>query len=62
VVVVSSRVDATTGTLEVLEPGFDERAPVEVDLSANAEGLGREMFAAFRDRCGLASDGAGVVV
>src|SRR6056297_2663601 len=56
------RVDATTGTLEVLEPGFDERAPVEVDLSANAEGLGREMFAAFRDRCGLASDGAGVVV
>jgi len=56
------RVDATTGTLEVLEPGFDERAPAEVDLSANAEGLGREMFAAFRERCGLASDGAGVVV
>jgi len=56
------RVDAAAGKLDVLEDGFEARDPVTIDLSANEEGLGREMFAAFRARCGLASDGAGVVV
>ena len=56
------RVDAKTGTLECLGAGFDARTPVVADLSGNQEGLGREMFAAFRDRCGLATDGAGTVV
>ncbi|MDJ1008728.1 MAG: phosphogluconate dehydratase [Paracoccaceae bacterium] len=56
------RVEATTGTLEVLEAGFEARDPVVADLSDNEVGLGREMFAAFRAGCGLASDGAGVVV
>ena len=56
------RVDATTGVLEALEPGFDSREPVRVDLSANEVGLGRELFAAFRNNCGLASDGGATVV
>ncbi|MEO0653815.1 MAG: phosphogluconate dehydratase [Pseudomonadota bacterium] len=56
------RVDATTGTLEVLEPDFDDRVPVTADLSANRYGTGREMFEMFRQSCGYAADGAGVVV
>ncbi len=56
------RVDAEAGTIDVLEPGFESRAPVEVDLSANESGLGRELFAAFRHHCGHASDGAALVV
>ncbi|MBT8413834.1 MAG: phosphogluconate dehydratase [Boseongicola sp.] len=56
------RVDATSGTLECLEAGFEMREPVVPDLSGNQDGLGRELFAAFRDRCGLAADGAGTVV
>ncbi len=56
------RVDAASGTIEVLEDGFVERTPVVVDLSANEVGLGRELFAAFRSHCGLASDGAATVV
>ena len=56
------RVDAEAGTIDVLEPGFEDRAPVEVDLSANETGLGRELFAAFRHHCGHASDGAALVV
>ena len=56
------RVDAEAGVLEVLEDGFAERESVQVDLTANGEGLGREMFAMFRESCGLAADGAGVAV
>ncbi|MGR3513736.1 MAG: phosphogluconate dehydratase [Paracoccaceae bacterium] len=56
------RVDAEAGTLEVLEADFAERTPVQVDLSANEMGIGRELFAAFRSGCGLAQDGAAIVV
>jgi phosphogluconate dehydratase len=56
------RVDATAGTIAVLEEGFEDRAPVTMDLSANARGLGRELFDVFRQNVGLAVDGAGVVV
>jgi phosphogluconate dehydratase len=56
------RVDAEAGTLEVLEAGFDDRTPVAADLSGNEAGLGRELFAAFRHGCGLAQDGAAIVV
>jgi phosphogluconate dehydratase len=52
------RVDAAAGTLEVLEPGFEERAPVQADLSANAHGLGRDLFETFRRNAGMASAGA----
>ena len=56
------RVDAEAGSLEVLEPDFASRKPVTVDLSGNEAGLGRELFAAFRQGCGLAQDGAAIVV
>ncbi|MEM9425485.1 MAG: phosphogluconate dehydratase [Pseudomonadota bacterium] len=56
------RVDAEAGSLEVLEADFATRPPVTVDLSANEAGLGRELFTAFRQGCGLAQDGAAIVV
>ena len=56
------RVDAEAGVLEVLEPAFEARKAAQVDLSANETGLGREMFAMFRESCGLAAEGAGVAV
>ncbi len=56
------RVDAEAGTLDVLEADFEGRTPVVADLSQNEAGLGREMFAAFRHGCGLAQDGAAIVV
>ena len=56
------RVDAEAGVLDVMEPDFAARPSIEVDLSANETGLGRELFAAFRRTCGLASAGAGTVV
>ena len=56
------RVDAHTGQLECLEEGFEDRAPISIDLSANNSGLGRELFDVFRNNVGLATAGAGVVV
>ncbi|MBT8459925.1 MAG: phosphogluconate dehydratase [Boseongicola sp.] len=56
------RVDAVSGVLECLETDFEHRSLVLPDLSGNQEGLGRELFKPFRDRCGLAADGAGTVV
>lgn len=56
------RLDAVAGRLDVLEDGFDARAPITADLSANQTGIGRELFAAFRAHVGDSTDGAGVVV
>ncbi len=56
------RVDATTGRLDVLAEGFEDRTPVEADLSASAHGIGRELFAAFRATVGSSTEGAAVVV
>ena len=56
------RLDAVAGTLSVLAADFDSRTPVTPDLSANEEGLGREMFRAFRTHAGAATEGAGLVV
>jgi phosphogluconate dehydratase len=56
------RVDAHTGQLECLEEGFEDRAPISINLSANNSGLGRELFDVFRNNVGLATAGAGVVV
>ncbi|EKE71794.1 MULTISPECIES: phosphogluconate dehydratase [Roseobacteraceae] len=52
------RVDATHGVLEVLEEGFDARELVTADLSANAVGMGRELFETFRQNAGPATEGA----
>lgn len=56
------RLDATQGTLGVLTPDFDSRAPATADLSANGWGMGRELFESFRRNVGPATTGAAVVV
>jgi len=56
------RVDATAGKLEVLTDGVAARTPATPDLSANTQGIGRELFEVFRQNAGPASSGAGVVV
>jgi phosphogluconate dehydratase len=56
------RLDAVKGTLDVLVNAaeFAARKPVTVDLSANAIGVGRELFANFREAVGRADHGASV--
>lgn len=56
------RVDAKTGKIDCLESDFDSRGAVVADLTANKSGIGRELFEAFRQNVGLASNGAAVVV
>ena len=56
------RVDAVAGVLTVMADDFDQRAPVQPDLSANEHGTGRELFQMFRQTVGLSTEGAGVVV
>ncbi len=56
------RVDAVAGTLEVLEEGFDAREPATADLSANAFGIGRELFDIFRQNAGNATEGAASIL
>jgi len=56
------RLDATKGRLDVLEPDFDSRALVTIDLSANDYGIGRELFKVFRANVGDSTEGAAVVV
>ena len=56
------RLDAVAGTLTALVPDFDARPLVEADLSGNAHGIGRDLFAAFRQYVGPATDGAALVV
>jgi phosphogluconate dehydratase len=56
------RLDAVAGTLTVLAPDFESRAPVAVDLSANEYGIGRELFAAFRRHAGSADTGGALVL
>ncbi|MCO6176514.1 phosphogluconate dehydratase [Ciceribacter sp. RN22] len=57
------RLDAVTGTLEVMVDAaeFDARPAVTVDLSENEFGLGRELFATFRRTAGPADQGASVL-
>ncbi|MGR3636266.1 MAG: phosphogluconate dehydratase [Shimia sp.] len=54
------RVDATTGSLEVLAEGFLERDVVTADLSAYQQGTGRELFGLFRNAVTSADTGATV--
>ncbi len=56
------RLDAETGTLEVLVPDEELAArPIRSpDLSANGHGFGRELFAGFRELVGRADQGASV--
>lgn len=54
------RLDAYEGTLQVLvdDEVFNNRPVAEVDLSANEEGMGRELFSAMRQQVGCAEEGA----
>ncbi|MFT4716107.1 MAG: phosphogluconate dehydratase [Paracoccaceae bacterium] len=51
-------VDATTGTLNVLEPTIHDRPDAAPDLTKNGFGLGRELFDNFRRNVGSAETGA----
>ena len=43
------RVDGDKGALDVISPAdWRERAPAQLDLAANARGMGRELFGLFR--------------
>ncbi|MBR2656820.1 MAG: phosphogluconate dehydratase [Loktanella sp.] len=56
------RLDATKGTIDVLDVDLSTRTPAEADLTGNGTGVGRELFEIFRRSVGHAADGAGVVV
>lgn len=53
--------DAVAGTLTV-RADLDTRPPARPDLSANAHGIGRELFETFRRNVGSSETGAAVVV
>ncbi|WP_234416706.1 phosphogluconate dehydratase [Ruegeria sp. Alg231-54] len=54
------RVDAVKGELEILTPGVLDRTPATADLSANQHGVGRDLFATFRQNVGSADTGASI--
>ena len=56
------RLDADAGTLSTSATDFAGREAVVADLSANAHGIGRELFEVFRRNVGTSETGAGVVV
>ncbi|WP_372801110.1 phosphogluconate dehydratase [Paracoccus seriniphilus] len=56
------RLDATMGTIDCLAEDFETRTAVPFEAGDSIEGMGREMFAAFRAVAGPATSGAGVVV
>lgn len=52
------RLDAATGTLEILTQGVLDREATTADMSHNNYGTGRELFAPFRNAVGTADTGA----
>ena len=54
------RLDATAGTLDILTEGVMARDPATADLSGNHAGVGRELFAPFRNAVGAAETGAAI--
>ena len=52
------RLDAENGTLEVLTEGAMDRPAVQIDLSDNTDGMGRELFETFRRAASSATEGA----
>ncbi|WP_216600303.1 phosphogluconate dehydratase [Ruegeria atlantica] len=54
------RVDAVNGDLDILTKGVLDRSPATADLSANQHGVGRDLFAAFRQNVGSADTGASI--
>ncbi|WP_306751512.1 phosphogluconate dehydratase [Paracoccus actinidiae] len=56
------RLDAVGGTIDCLAPDFESRPAAVHDPVPSSQGMGRELFAAFRAVAGPATEGAGVVV
>ncbi len=56
------RLDAVNGTITCLAPDFETRIPEKHDPAASSEGLGRELFTAFRAHVSPATEGAAIVV
>ena len=56
------RLDATAGTLDVLTQDFTDRQAVQIDLTGNSHGMGRELFELFRQNVGPSSDGARTLI
>ncbi|WCR09570.1 phosphogluconate dehydratase [Paracoccus stylophorae] len=56
------RLDATTGAIDCLAEDFDSRTPQPFDPAPSSEGMGREMFAFFRNNAGDATMGGACVV
>ena len=56
------RVDAVAGRLDALVERFEAREPATPSLEESGHGVGRELFAIFRQTVGRADRGAGVVV
>jgi phosphogluconate dehydratase len=56
------KIDAIAGTLEVkIDPAaWAARVPDTADLSGNQHGVGRELFAAFRQVVSTADTGASI--
>ena len=54
------RLDANTGELSILVDAAEwaAREHVQIDLSANQHGVGRDLFAGFRQLATAAEDGA----
>ncbi|WEF25535.1 phosphogluconate dehydratase [Paracoccus sp. S3-43] len=56
------RLDAAGGRIDCLAPDFESRPAAVFDPAPGSQGMGRELFAAFRAVAGPATEGAGVVV
>jgi phosphogluconate dehydratase len=52
------RIDAQSGTLMADVAGLDDRAAATPDLAGHQHGIGRELFANFRQTVGPATEGA----
>jgi len=55
------RLDAISGSMDVLNDGFIDRPDIEYSAPQN-EGLGRELFESFRNNVGSASTGASSII
>ncbi|MBS1303558.1 phosphogluconate dehydratase [Loktanella sp. SALINAS62] len=56
------RLDAVKGTIDAPHVQLDDRELAIADLTGNGTGVGRELFATFRQTVGRATDGASVVL
>ena len=56
------RLNATMGSIDCLADDFEDRKPAPFDPTPSSEGMGREMFAFFRQNACDATEGAACVV